>query len=180
MADFNFDGPNGLVIEPTSTGDTEADVGRDLYSAWKRWVISGAGAGYSPAFAIEGGTPIGSTGRFTGTTFVFVNGWKAQAANYDHQLTLVGNLFSDDAIVAVRPVTASASVFVSASVAAQGIQTGSGLSTAQDSRLTELHRFRGLDESNPLTVTETEESAGDTTLDIGGNGQTLSTLTRRP
>ena len=121
MADFIFDGPNRLIIEPAGAGDTTFDVGRDLYSAWKRWTQTGAGAQYLNAFIVEGGTPIGATGLFTGSTILLVNGWKIRAAEHDHQLTLVGNLYSDDGVVSVPSLTANATVFVSATVGAQGI-----------------------------------------------------------
>ncbi|MEM9043426.1 MAG: hypothetical protein AAGC81_01935 [Pseudomonadota bacterium] len=180
MPDFLFDGATKIISEPLSTGDTTAEVGRDIYSAWKRWVALGDGAGFLPAFAVEGGTPIGATGLFTGATLILTNGWKIRAADYDHQLTILGNLFSDDGVVAVKALTASATVFVSASVAAQGIATGSAMTPIQDQRLEELHRLRGLDSVNPVTVTATQEIAGDIALDISGDGETTSTLTRQP
>ena len=121
MADFLFDGVNKLITEPAGSGDTVYDVGNDIYSAWKRWVLSGDGTGYSPAFVIEGGTPIGSTGLFTGTTYILTNGWKIRAANHDHLLTLNGNLFSDDGVVTVPAVSANTTVFVNSSVNAQGV-----------------------------------------------------------
>lgn len=131
MADFIFDGPNRLIIEPTGTGNTTADVARDLYSAWIRWVISGQGAGYINAFDVEGGTPIGSTGSFTGATLLLTNGWKVRGASYDHQLILNGNLFSDDGIVSSPNPDANVEILVNASVNAQGVASGSGV-TPQD------------------------------------------------
>jgi hypothetical protein len=135
MADFIFDGPNLLIIEPAGSGNTTYDVQRDLYSAWKRWVAAGSGAGYPDAFSIEGGTPIGATGLFTGTTYIMTNGWKVQPANHDHQLLLVGNIFSDDGVVIVPPATAKTSVQIISSTTAQGIATGSGLSSDQENAL---------------------------------------------
>lgn len=133
MPDFLFDGPNKLAIEPAGSGDTTFDVERDLYSAWKRWVETGAGAQYLPAFSVEGGTPIGATGVFTGATVLLINGWKVRPADHDHQLTLNGNLFSDDGIVSVPALTAAATVFVSATVGAQGVSTsGSTAPTASE------------------------------------------------
>ncbi|MEO1140735.1 MAG: hypothetical protein AAFW66_00075 [Pseudomonadota bacterium] len=123
MPDFTFDGPNKLIIEPSGSGDTSFDVARDLYSAWKRWVQGGTGAPFLEAFTVEGGTPIGATGLFTGSTLLLTNGWKVKPAEHDHQVTLVGNLFSDDGVVAVPADTANATVFVSSSVAAQGVST---------------------------------------------------------
>jgi hypothetical protein len=135
MPDFLFDGPNLLIIEPAGVGNTTYDVQRDLYSAWKRWVLSGVGTGFPDAFTVEGGTPIGSTGLFTGTTYIMTNGWKVQAADHDHQLLLVGNIFSDDGVVIVPPPTAKTSVQIISSTTAQGIATGSGLTADQNTAL---------------------------------------------
>ena len=179
MPDFLFDGPNKLIIEPAGAGDTSFDVGRDVYSAWKRWVESGSGAGFINAFQVEGGTPIGATGLFTGSTILLVNGWKIQAANHDHQLTLVGNLFSDDGVVSVPPATASATVFVSATVGAQGITSGSGLDATQQAQLAEIWRILGLDAANPMTVTPTQRTAGAIDQTISGDGETTTTVTRQ-
>ena len=121
MAEWLFDGPNKVVYEPAGSGDTSFNVERDLYSAWKRWVATDEGSRYDPAFLPEGGTPIGSTGIFTGKTVVLVNGWKVRAASHAHQVTLNGNLFSDDGVVSVPTQSFNATIFVNSSVAAQGI-----------------------------------------------------------
>lgn len=131
MADFLFDGVTKIISEPAGSGDTTFDVKTDLYSAWKRWLVTDEGSLYPPAFSIEGGTPIGSTGLFTGSTYLLINGWKIRPANHNHQMTLTGNLFSDDGIVAVPATSANATVFVSSSVNAQGVATGSGATEAQ-------------------------------------------------
>lgn len=47
-----------------------------------------------------------------------------------------------------------------------------------DTRVEEIHRFRGLKEGVPLRVTPDGESAGDVELTIEGDGQTELTLTR--
>ena len=121
MADWLFDGPNKIMYEPAGSGDTTFNVERDLYSAWKRWVISGVGAAFDQAFIPEGGTPIGSTGVFTGRTLVLTNGWKVRAASHAHQVTLEGNLFSDDGVVSIPTQSFNATIFVNSSVAAQGV-----------------------------------------------------------
>lgn len=131
MADFLFNGVTKIITEPAGSGDTVFDVKTDLYSAWKRWIVTDEGALYPAAFSIEGGTPIGSTGLFTGSTYLLINGWKIRPANHNHQMILTGNLFSDDGIVSVPALSANATVFVSSSVNAQGVATGSGATEAQ-------------------------------------------------
>jgi hypothetical protein len=128
MADWTFDGTNKIIKEPVSTGDTTHDIKRDIYSAWKRWVQTGNGQ-YDAAFFIEGGTPIGATGLFTGATFILSNGWKLMAGDWDHLSFVSGNLFSDDGIDTVPNPDYSASLKTFGSVNAQGINTGGGIGT---------------------------------------------------
>lgn len=44
----------------------------------------------------------------------------------------------------------------------------------------ELHKIQGLDAANPMTVTPTTRVAGDIDLDITGDGETTTTVTRVP
>lgn len=200
MADFIFDGTNKIIKEPAGAGDTTFDVARDVYSAWKRWVQSGNGQ-FESALVVEGGTPIGATGLFTGTTFLLVNGWKIMAADHDHQLILSGNLFSDDGIVSTANPIGQSTVFVNSSVAAQGVASGSAV-TAQDKTdiingvwntllstistnetagkaLKELWQLQGLDAGNPMVVTQTARAVDDVDLAITGDGETTTTVTRQ-
>ncbi len=55
-----------------------------------------------------------------------------------------------------------------------------GLSPTQVTMLTELWKMRGLDPATPVTVTTDQETAGTIVLDITGDGETTSTLTRQP
>lgn len=135
MSDFLFDGDNKVITEPAGSGDTSFEVVRDVYSAWKRWVNGGAGTPFLRAFTVEGGTPIGNTGLFTGTTFVMVNGWRIRPANHDHQLILIGNIFSEDGVISIPALTANTNLFISATVGAQGISTGGGLSSTDQQSL---------------------------------------------
>lgn len=178
MTDFLFDGVNRTITEPNGSGNTSFDVGRDLYSAWKRWAEDNSQ--FEAAFSVEGGTPIGATGLFTGTTFILINGWKVKPADFDHQVFLNGNLFSDDGIVSLPADTASATLFVNSSVAAQGIATGSGVPADLQTKIEELWQMRGLDTDNPVTVTPSQETSGSIDITIGGDGETISTAQRQP
>lgn len=134
MPDFLFDGPNRIISEPAGVGNTTFELQRDVYSAWKRWVLNDDGRKYPQAFQVEGGNPIGSTGLFTGKTILLVNGWKIQAAAHDHQLLLIGNLFSDDGVVNVPTPNYSTSIFVVSSTSAQGILLSGNNLSQQDVR----------------------------------------------
>lgn len=181
MADFLFDGATKVIKEPVGTGNTTFDVGRDIYSAWKRWVQSG-NAQFDAAFTVEGGTPIGATGIFTGTTFLLTNGWKVMAADHDHQLTLTGNLFSDDGVVATPNPVGQSTISVSSSVNAQGVATG-GVQQATleaiQTLVTELHNIRGLDASDPAVFTPSQVATSLITLAMTGDGENLKTVTRQ-
>ena len=180
MADFLFDGTAKTITEPAGAGNTSYDVERDIYSAWKRWVTDDEGSKYLEAFSVEGGTPIGATGLFTGTTFILVNDWKIKAASHDHILTLTGNLFSDDNVLSVSTSGYSVLINVVSSIGAQGISTGSALTAAQDTKLTELYQVNALDSVNAVTLPKDEGdlTTGSITIDIVDNGSTR-TLTRQ-
>ncbi len=47
-----------------------------------------------------------------------------------------------------------------------------------DNRNTELWQLQGLDPLNPMTVTTNSRTAGDINLDLSGNGETLTVVTR--
>lgn len=89
-----FDGDNLLII--VNQGVTSLDVGDDVYSAWKRWVIA-SGAKYPQAFSVVGGDPLGG-GRRAGV-YIFLNntkGWRLRPYEGDHNLTVTGNLYPLD------------------------------------------------------------------------------------
>lgn len=179
MADWTFDGVNKIIKEPNvGSGNLTWEVGRDIYSAWKRWVQSG-NAQFDAAFSIEGGTPIGATGLFTGTSFILTNGWKLEAGDWDHISFVEGNLFSDDGIDVVPNSSFSASLKTFGSVNAQGISSGSGLSSEQSTQLIEIWRLLGLDNANPVTITPTQQQAGAIDIEISGDGENSSVLTRQ-
>lgn len=181
MADWLFDGVNKIIKEPPGVGDTTFDVGQDIYSAWKRWVVSGQGQ-FDSAFVVEGGTPIGATGLFTGTTFLLVNGWKLMAADHDHQTILSGNLFSDDGVVSISNPIGQSTIFASGSVNAQGVSTGGVQQNTLDeikNLIEEVHRLQGLDPLNPVTATPNTVSTGDIDIDVTGDCDNITILTRQ-
>jgi len=123
MADWEFNGITKIIKEPNlGSGNLNWDAERDIYSAWKRWVVDNAQ--FDRAFTVEGGTPIGDTGIFTGKTLILNNGWKLQAGDWDHLSFVTGNLFSDDGLDVIPNPNYSASLKTFGSVNAQGIATG--------------------------------------------------------
>ena len=110
MADFIFDGANRRIRIDPDNGYTLVNGQRwytfsaiDMYSAWKRWVQSGAGALYPPAFRPVGGQDIG--GGVAVGTYIFMmvsNGWKGVPPDVDDIIIKIeGNLYPDIAGTAV-------------------------------------------------------------------------------
>ena len=131
MADWIFDGINKIIKEPVGFGNTTWNFERDIYSAWKRWVVSGNGQ-YEPAFVVEGGTPIGATGLFTGATKILINEWKLMSADHDHQAFIIGNFYSDDGIISIPNPIGNSTIFASGTVGAQGVSTSGNTLTLND------------------------------------------------
>jgi len=132
MADWIFDGITKIIKEPNvGSGNLTWDLERDIYSAWKRWLKNNSQ--FVAAFSVEGGTPIGATGIFTGKTVILINGWKLMAGDWNHLSFVTGNLFSDDGIDTVPNPNFSASLKTFGSVNAQGITTNNGGGDCTDS-----------------------------------------------
>jgi hypothetical protein len=126
MADWTFNGVDRIIKEPNiGSGNLTWNAERDIYSAWKRWVQDNSQ--FVPAFSVEGGTPIGATGIFTGKTLILINGWKLEAGDWDHLSFVTGNIFSDDGIDVIPNANFSASLKTFGSVNAQGIATGGSI-----------------------------------------------------
>lgn len=85
-----------IVIEPAVE---TVDVLGDLYSAAKRqWLNDEVLNRFAFPFRIFGGDPLG--GDLTAGAYVFLqnqNGWRIRPAEADGELTVVGNLYAEDA-----------------------------------------------------------------------------------
>lgn len=68
---------DGVLKHITVNNDvTNINVGRDLYSEWKRWIINDhLNAKYLRAFYVIGGNPVGG-GRYSPSYFFLDNDWK--------------------------------------------------------------------------------------------------------
>jgi len=120
MSDWDISGATKIIKEPNiGSGNLTWDAERDIYSAWKRWVVDNSQ--FEPAISVQGGTPIGETGIFTGKTIILVNGWKLQSGDWDHISTITGNLFSDDGVDVLPNPNHSASLKTFGAVNAQGV-----------------------------------------------------------
>ena len=92
-----FDGPNKIIW--ITSGTTEIDVRRDLYSAWKEWVATNPDglidSKYLYAMRAVGGDPLPGS-RFLGTTFFLSNGWRIKPYTGSYRLTVTGNLYTEE------------------------------------------------------------------------------------
>jgi len=61
------------------------------------------------------------------------------------------------------------------------VTSGSGLSTEQDTKLSEVHKYSGLDAADPIEHTPTQSVTDSADIDItrSGDGETLSRLERQ-
>jgi hypothetical protein len=97
-----FDGDNKLII--INSGETDIDVGQDIYSDWKEWLREDAYEGamvdrydhasYDAALRTIGGDPT-SGGDFAGDIYFLINGWRILIDNGE-TVNFTGSIFSDD------------------------------------------------------------------------------------
>lgn len=126
MADkVTFDGPNKLII--VDFGITDLDVRVDVYSAWKRWTTLADNGKYQQAMRSVGGDPLPG-GKFLGSTFFLMNGWKIRPFEGDHALTINGNLFTEDGSSPFARTIGNFNVTISLSTSSlvEGISTTGG------------------------------------------------------
>ena len=90
-----FDGVNKLIL--VNYGETELDFRKDVYSDWKEWIKDPTlqNAQYEPAISVTGGDPLPGD-RALGTTFFLTNGWRMRTWEGDHELTVTGNVFTEE------------------------------------------------------------------------------------
>jgi len=123
--DATFDGP-GLIIQLPSIGSF--DIGRDLYSAWKRWAVQTDNAKFPAAFDITGGDDIGG-GQQVAPYFFLRNdaGWRIRAPMANGEVALEGNLFPRDSGAATFAPAAGFDAFIRLQVSSRAVTVaGSG------------------------------------------------------
>jgi len=86
---------NGLTkVISVNFGIDDLDVQSDIYSEWKRWMVTPENKLFLQAMRVVGGDPI--PGRNLGSTFFLLNGWKIKPYEGDHRLVISGNLYAKD------------------------------------------------------------------------------------
>ena len=140
-----FEGINKLII--INDGETELDAQRDIYSAWKRWMVDSKPSSggeinsqWLQALRTVGGDPIGGT-QVVSPYFFLVNGWKLRPHEATHRLVVDGNLFVDGGGSPFVATEGSFNVVVELQTSSKSItdtitvSAGSGLSQAEHDQL---------------------------------------------
>jgi hypothetical protein len=136
-----FDGDQKLII--INNGEDEIDVQRDIYSAWKRWLIEqrsyGLTSNYLQALRTIGGDPISVT-EVVSPYFFLLNGWRIRPYEGDHFLQVEGNIFVEGGGSPFVATVGSYNVVVSVSTSSKSITTtvsasGSGLTQQENDQL---------------------------------------------
>lgn len=96
MADATFNGTTLICTLPAGGIVHTIDIQRDLYSAWKRWMVADyQNQGYPPAFATEGGFDVDPATGLKAAAYFFINnfqGWRIKPAEEDSTINFIGNL----------------------------------------------------------------------------------------
>lgn len=102
VVSFDVTGPGLFVDVVDQGGDFELDL-IEAYSEWKDWARTGSNLGFPPAFRQVADDPVSPTQNLVPKFFLNVeDGWKIRPADRDHQLSVVGDLFTDPA--GVNPI----------------------------------------------------------------------------
>jgi hypothetical protein len=135
---------NKLII--VNNGVTELDTRVDLYSDLKEdWLANAANhMGLEFPFRVVGGDPLGGT--LTAGAYFFLRndlGWRIRPFEGDHDLTILGNLFAEDAALPIFVPTLgdfTVSTRLQTSSLTQLAETGvSGLTPDESTKLDTIH-----------------------------------------
>jgi hypothetical protein len=168
MANMIFDFTN-LTITAADFADVGAE--KDIYSTWKRLLLTGPpalNAGAPPAFDVSvGGNPIGGGQEISPYFFVRNDlGWRLRPTTGSGELTINGNLFAFDLTVPLFISNGAGTVLIKQVVSPQSI-TDAGATAA----LEELVRLgKNKMRTNPITgMIEILSEIDDTTVILQGD-----------
>ena len=185
----SFDGPNKLIL--INEGVTTLNVGTDVYSAWKQWIVELGlvehqdNPAYEEAISAIGGEPT-PTGNI-GSTFFLENDWKLKPYPGTYRLTVNGNLYSVDgsnpyvAADVIPGLPNNINITNNTSNIVDLVNAGFG--DEQVVYLDELHKIHGLRQGLPLIVDPLSRTAGpdiQQTITTAGGDNDPVTITRDP
>lgn len=151
-----FDGAAGVIALAPGIAELTAS---QIYSEWKSWVHSGAGAPFGEAFRVIGGDPIDPSTKVGSYIFLQNDVWRIRPAEEDASITIRGNLYGDDLLNPLFAPTAgnfSVTIQIERSPLSQLVESGvSGLTPQEASDLaairTALKILRNRSETDPAT-----------------------------
>lgn len=173
-------------------GTTSISV-RDLWSRWVDWLAIGDNSKYLAAMVSIGGVPIDpAEGTFIPVYVFLTNGWRLKPQEADHTLKVKdGILLVNGGGDPFIDTTGNFVVRINYQQPVQAISFSSGGATSAPTveeirqeiddnsiKLNELHKIQGLDAANPLTITPSERNAGTVNLDVSGDGENVTIVTR--
>jgi hypothetical protein len=186
---------NGETKTITLTTGTISVSVRDMWSRWVDWFLTDDNSKFLPAFKSVGGDDIDATEGTKIPIYSFLeNGWKIRPQESNHTLSIKDGILlvnggGDPFINTLGAYTVR--INYQQPVQAISFTSGGGSSiTKEDIRIEmdtnsqialkvgEMHKIGGLDASNPATTTQTGINAGTIDINITGDGETITTLTR--
>lgn len=99
--------------------------------------------------------------------------WKALASQYG-DIGTMGEIYSK-----ILEISQSGAGSLTTEAIRIEMDTNSSRLAEIQLKTDELHKIGGLDTQNPATTTQSEITVGDITIDISGDGETLTTFTRQ-
>lgn len=196
-----FDGPSKVIT--LTPGTTNLSV-RDLWSRWVDWFLTDDNSKFLPAFKQVGGDDIDPSQGTKIPIYAFLmNDWKLKPQESNHSLSVVdgillvnggGDPFNDtNGAYTVRinyqqPVQAISFNTGGGSLVAptveqirQEIDDNSVKLNNVDTKVNEIHKVHGLDDDNPLLVTQTSRIAGsiNQTINTTGTNENQQTVVTR-
>jgi hypothetical protein len=103
-----FNGTDKIIELEASDGLSVNVI--DIYSRWKDWILLG-NAQFPQAMSSVGGDPI-TVILSLGGTFFMENGWKIKPKEADHELEIIGNIYTRDGSNPMIPTVGSYRVLV--------------------------------------------------------------------
>jgi len=186
---------NGETKTITLTTGTISVSVRDMWSRWVDWFLTDDNSKFLPAFKSVGGDDIDATEGTKIPIYSFLeNGWKIRPQESNHTLSIKDGILlvnggGDPFINTLGAYTVR--INYQQPVQAISFTSGGGGSITKEEiriemdtnsqialKVGEMHKIGGLDASNPATTTQTGINAGTIDINITGDGETITTLTR--
>ena len=181
-----FDSVNLRIVEIDAAGDNVLNA-QEIYSEWKDWLLADPQRqGLPPAFSIVSDSDV-RPGQ-TSVPYFFMRtdlGWKLRLAESSHKLTIIGNMLAFGGVGSIQvPTLGAFNTQLETEISPQVlvINSGSGLSAAEQTQLREMYKRLALDVTDPYTeeLLGGHTDSGDIDIVNSGDGETSIKGTRQP